>query len=114
GVTAAAIGVGLLGKGTVSGGIGPNDTIRAAVIGVHGRGGAHISGFRGHPKVEVVALCDIDEKVLNDVANDMAPKSKKKDGQGTEESKDTPPASAPEWKKPALYTDLRKMLDDKS
>ena len=107
GVTAAAIGVGLF-KGTVSGGIGPNDTIRAAVIGINGRGGSHISGFRGQPKVEVAALCDIDESVLNRVAGSMAPRPRKKED-GTEE-----PLSPGEWKKPDLYTDLRKLLDDKS
>ena len=64
GVAAAAVGVGLLGQGTALGGIGPNDTVRAAVIGLKGRGGSHISGFRGLPKVDVVALCDVDANNL--------------------------------------------------
>src|SRR5260221_5767947 len=97
GVTAAAIGVGLLGRGTVSGGIGPNDTIRAAVIGINGRGGAHINGFRGQPKVQVVALCDIDEKVLNNGADSMAPKPRKGEA-GKEDAKDVPAPA--DWKKP--------------
>jgi len=37
-----------------------NSKIRIAVIGVHGRGRSHISGFAPH----VVALCDCDESVL--------------------------------------------------
>jgi len=44
--------------------IGPNDTIRAAVIGIRGRGGNHIDGLQRLEGVEVVALCDVDEKVL--------------------------------------------------
>ncbi len=107
GVVAAAVGVGLLGRGTVSGGIGPNDTIRAAVIGVKGRGRSHISGFRGQPKVEVVALCDIDEKELESAAKALAPEPKKAE-------KDVAPPPAVEWKKPDLYTDVRRLLDDKS
>jgi predicted dehydrogenase len=39
----------------------PNDDIRVAVIGLRGRGGGHIEAFRQH----VVALCDVDQRVLN-------------------------------------------------
>jgi predicted dehydrogenase len=97
GVTAAAVGVGILGRGTVSGGIGPNDTVRAAVIGVKGRGRSHIDGFRGLPKVEVVALCDIDEGELEKAARDLEKASSKTAA-----------------KKADLYTDVRKLLEDKS
>lgn len=41
-----------------------NSKIRAAVIGVNGRGTAHMQGFEGVPDVEVAVLCDPDEKVL--------------------------------------------------
>ena len=44
-VAAAAVGVGLFGRGIVQGGVGPNDTVRVGVIGIGGRGGSHIQGF---------------------------------------------------------------------
>ncbi len=71
----------------------PNDTIRVACTGIHGRGGAHIRGFSKLPNVEVVALCDIDENVL---------------------AKRVAEIEAAGKKKPATYTDLRKLLEDKS
>ena len=40
--------------------------IRAGVIGL-GVGERHIEGFRAHPEVEVVALCDIDEAKVEEV-----------------------------------------------
>ncbi|HPO99573.1 MAG: Gfo/Idh/MocA family oxidoreductase [Candidatus Omnitrophica bacterium] len=43
---------------------GANDTIRVAVLGVHGRGQDHIQAHQAEPNVEVVALCDPDRKVL--------------------------------------------------
>jgi len=100
GVTAAAVGVGLLGRGTILGGIGPNDTIRAAVIGVKGRGRSHIDGFRGLPKVEVVALCDVDEHELQDAAKAMEKAGAGRDGKP--------------FQRPDLYHDVRKLLEDKT
>src|SRR5689334_19306596 len=44
------------------------DKIRMAVIGVHGRGRDHVSGFQGVRDVEVAMLCDPDENVLRDRA----------------------------------------------
>src|SRR5579862_200789 len=71
----------------------PNDTIRIATIGLRGRGKDHIKEITGQPNVELVALCDIDQKVL-----DAGVKSVEKITQ----------------KKPAIYTDYRKLLEDKS
>ena len=42
----------------------PNEEIGVAIVGVRGRGGDHIEGFRRLPDVRVVALCDVDEDVL--------------------------------------------------
>ena len=42
-----------------------NDTIRVAVAGVRGRGGSHIQGFEALPGVEVVALCDVDDSIMD-------------------------------------------------
>jgi len=72
----------------------PGDTLNVGVIGFGGRGGSHISGYNKLKKegVRVAALCDVDQNILNKgVANFD------KDGQ-----------------KVGSYTDLRRMLDDKS
>lgn len=42
----------------------PNETIRAAVLGLNGRGKTHIGGFMGTPGVKVAVLCDPDQEVL--------------------------------------------------
>ncbi len=88
--TAAAAAIGMAGHSRV---FGANDRIRAAVIGLHGRGLSHINGFLDQKGVDVVALCDVDEAVLT--------------GRVTEVEKRTS-------HKPAAYTDLRKLFEDKS
>ncbi len=74
---------------------GPNDVIRVGVVGFNGRGGSHIDAFlpSGGKGTEVGALVDIDEKVL---ARGL-----------TRVEKDQSRA-------PEVFTDVRKMLDDKS
>ena len=52
----------LAGRATAT---GPNDTIRAAVLGLNGRGTTHIGGFMGTPGVKVAVLCDPDRVVLD-------------------------------------------------
>ena len=42
----------------------PNGILRVAVAGIRSRGGSHISGFQALPGVDVVALVDVDSKVL--------------------------------------------------
>ena len=71
----------------------PNDTIRIATIGLRGRGKDHIKEITGQPNVELVALCDIDQKVLDTAASSVEKITQKK---------------------PAIYTDYRKLLEDKS
>lgn len=44
--------------------LGANQDVRVAVVGINGRGGSHISGFRSIPGVRVTALCDIDDYVI--------------------------------------------------
>jgi len=58
---AAVIAAGTVAKGKV---FGANDKIRVACIGLHGQGGSHVNGFMSDES-EVVALCDVDEKVLD-------------------------------------------------
>src|SRR5947207_3581484 len=45
---------------------GANDTIRMCIVGFGGRGKDHIGGMRDLAKrnVRIVALCDVDEKIL--------------------------------------------------
>ena len=71
----------------------PNSTIRVAVVGVHGQGNAHLRQYAKIPNVEIAAICDIDESVLN----------KRLD--------ETEKATG---KKPDSYWEIRKLLEDKS
>jgi len=43
---------------------GANDRINAAVLGINGRGGSHISGFMAQKDVQVTTLCDPDMRLL--------------------------------------------------
>ncbi|HAV65058.1 MAG TPA: dehydrogenase [Verrucomicrobiales bacterium] len=42
----------------------PNARLRVAVMGVNGRGMAHISGFLAQPNVEIAYVCDVDSRTL--------------------------------------------------
>ncbi|MAW59856.1 MAG: dehydrogenase [Planctomycetes bacterium] len=53
----------------------PNETIRVGVIGVRGRGRAHIGEFKRMDNVEVAAICDADEAVV-DLARKSVPDAK--------------------------------------
>jgi len=72
---------------------GANDTVRVACVGVRGQGRTHLSRYGAMPNVEVAAICDIDENVQNARVADLEKAGKKR---------------------PALYTDIRKLLEDKS
>ena len=71
----------------------PNDTVRVACVGVHGQGQSHIQAYGRMPNVEIAAICDVDESVLQQRLRDAEELTKKR---------------------PAGFTDLRKLLDDKS
>jgi len=71
----------------------PNDTVRVACVGIRGQGRAHIRSYAAMPKVEIAALCDIDENVL-------AARVKEMEQMGN--------------KRPATFVDFRKLLEDKS
>ncbi len=71
----------------------PNDTIRVACVGVRGQGRAHLNQYLKMPNVEIAAICDIDEGILNDRL-DMVEKAS--------------------GKRPASYWEIRKLLEDKS
>ena len=86
--TAAAAGATAL-KGAPS----INDTVRVACVGIRGQGNSHIHEYSHMPNVEIAALCDVDENVLNKRLQEVASSGKKR---------------------PAAYTDVRKLLEDKS
>src|SRR5579872_4212993 len=70
-----------------------NDTVRVACVGIRGQGNAHIQEYSKMQNVEIAALCDVDENVLNKRLEEVVKSGKKK---------------------PAAYTDVRKLLEDKS
>ena len=53
---------------------GANDRIRAAVLGLNGRGKSHISGLMEQSNVQVVTLCDPDTNVLGSRATEFESK----------------------------------------
>ena len=71
----------------------PNDTIRVACVGFHGQGQVHIQAYSRLPKVEIAALCDVDDAVMEKGCRMVEETGRKR---------------------PAAYADLRKLLEDKS
>jgi predicted dehydrogenase len=72
---------------------GANDRVRVCVVGLHGQGWSHVEEYSKMKDVEIVALCDIDENVLNRRLAEM-------------EKMKLP--------KPQTFVDLRKALEEKS
>jgi predicted dehydrogenase len=70
-----------------------NDTVRVACVGVHGQGQHHLQAYARMPNVEIAAICDVDESVLEQRLQDTEKLTKKR---------------------PAGFTDLRKVLEDKT
>lgn len=70
-----------------------SEILRVAVVGLNGRGGAHLSQFGNRKDCRIAALVDVDEVVANRRADEI----EKSYGH-----------------RPAVYADLRKCLDDKS
>ena len=89
----------LMGSAVAAGGLrssalaSPNDTIRVAQIGARGQGRTHLMRYGQMKNVEIAAICDIDENVLNSRLGDVEKMS---------------------GKRPAAFTDIRKLLEDKS
>src|ERR1700686_5318713 len=71
----------------------PNDTDRVGCVGVRGQGRTHLRHYGKMDNVEIAAICDIDESVLNERLGDVEKMGRKR---------------------PVAYTDLRKLLEDKS
>lgn len=72
--------------------MGASDRVRVAICGVRGRGTDHIHGFAKVSGVELAALCDVDENVLNMRLGEV-----EKMGRA----------------RPKSYVDVRKLLEDK-
>ncbi|MHC4489877.1 MAG: Gfo/Idh/MocA family protein, partial [Planctomycetota bacterium] len=87
-----AAGVGLTLASPFSRVRGANDDIRAAVVGINGRGSSHIRAFDEMDGVRVAALCDVDSKVLERRAKPFKDRNKKVD----------------------TYVDIRELLDNKN
>src|SRR5260370_2243850 len=86
--TAAAAGASAL-----KGGPSINDTVRVACVGIRGQGNSHIHEYSKMPNVEIAALCDVDENVLNKRRQEVESSGKRK---------------------PAPFTDVRKLLQHKA
>ena len=74
-------------------GSSPNDRINVGLIGCNGMGFSNLSEFLKHPEVECIALCDIDDEVLNRRASNV------------EKIRGKKPAN--------LYKDWRRLIDNK-
>ncbi|MCH7397039.1 Gfo/Idh/MocA family oxidoreductase [Belliella sp. DSM 107340] len=72
--------------------IGPNDQINVGLIGCKGMGWSNVNAMLKIPQVNCIALADIDENVLNQRSEDVV---------------------KVRGKKPTLYKDYRKMLENK-
>jgi len=94
---ATATGVGLLqsASGPSFGAVGANERIRAACVGINGQGNTHINKFLSLAEngVDLVALCDVDDEVLQKRAAEVEGKS---------------------GKRPKTFRDVRKLLEDSS
>ena len=72
--------------------MGANEKINIAIAGFHNRGIGHIRTFAALKNVNVSALCDIDQRLFPNGVKEVQSKG---------------------GDKPVVYTDFRKMLDDK-
>ena len=68
GATSTAVAAGLISARKT---LAASDTVRIGVVGVGGRGKDHIKGFGQQAGVEVVALCDVDEGILQERSSQL-------------------------------------------
>jgi predicted dehydrogenase len=72
---------------------GANDRVRVAICGLRGQGFYHVEEYAQIPNVEIAAFCDPDENILSGRLADIARMA---------------------LPQPQTYTDVRKLLEDKS
>ena len=70
-----------------------NNTVRVACVGLNTQGKVHIQNYLKMKDVEIAAVCDVDESVLNQRLGEIEKSGKKR---------------------PAGFTDFRKLLEDKT
>ena len=75
----AVAGAGLLGCPAILTSAAPNSLLQVACIGVGGMGGSTMKSVASHPKVKIVALCDVDERTLDAAAKTYPDASRHKD-----------------------------------
>lgn len=92
--TVAAAGIGLASTMTtaMTSCANPNEVLRCGLIGAKGMGFADLNAFLKQENTECVALCDVDQRVLDKRAGDV---------------------EKIQGKKPKLYNDYRKLIEDK-
>ncbi len=116
--TLAGIGFWIAGSAGPSYAASPNEQLNIGIIGSGGRGRANTEGVIGDPSVNIVAICDIKDEVLDQTARWLeggerpagkAGKSAKKGRKRAE----TSGSQSPSRHRPKRYNDWRKMLDQK-
>ncbi len=91
--SATTLGATALSATAFSAAASPSDTVRVALVGCGGRGRSHMQAWTSLSDVDLVAVCDVDDAHLATATKFIEGKGKAK---------------------PATYTDLRKLLEDKS
>ena len=67
----ALLGAGVLGFPALLRSASPNSMLQVAAIGVGGMGGRTMKNVASHPKVKIVALCDVDRRFLDAAAKEF-------------------------------------------
>lgn len=88
--------------------IGANEKIRVGFIGVGNRGSQLLSLFMQHPDCEVAALCDVYEPYISRNRGQVDPRYLETIGGSVPQMGEQFPFQ------PKIYTDYRKLLEDKS
>jgi len=103
-----ALGLNTFGSPNTARNIGPNDKIRVGFIGIGNRGSQLLNLFMKQPDCEVAALCDVYESYLLRDRNKVDAHWLKVLGNRIPQMGEKFP------KKPTIYNDYRKLLEDKS
>ncbi len=75
----ALAGASVLGCPAILKSAAPNSLVQIACIGVGGMGGSTMKSVASHPKVKIVALCDVDQRSLEAAAKSFPDASRHKD-----------------------------------
>src|SRR5439155_12721725 len=75
----AAAAITVLGAPAILRSAAPNSVLQVACIGVGGMGGSTMKGVASHPKVKIVALCDVDARTLEAAGKEFPDASRHND-----------------------------------